>query len=60
MFREANKYVDVLPKEGCTLQEDFVVFDVSPYVAISSLISSDVCGVSYCRLLAATMAILTS
>ena len=43
-------------KRFCSLLEDFVVFDVSPIVEISSFVNSDASGMYYFRLLAATLA----
>ena len=40
----------------CSLLEDFVVFDVSPIVEISSFVNSDASGMYYFRLSAATLA----
>lgn len=40
------------------MQEDYVVFDISPSDEISSLVYSDVNGESFCRLTAANLAIL--
>ena len=56
VFREANKCVDALAKEVCSLLEDFVVFDVSPIVEISSFVNFDASGMYYFRLSTATLA----
>ena len=39
------------------MQEDFVVFDISPSDEISSFVYSDVNGESFCRLIAINLAI---
>ena len=39
------------------MQEDFVVFDISPSDEISSFVYSDVNGESFCRLIATNLAI---
>ena len=55
VFREANKCVDFLAKRGCSMREDFVVFYVSPSVELDQLLDSDINGLYYYRLVAATM-----
>lgn len=53
---EANKCVDALARRGCSLQEDFVVFNFPPSTDITSYVNSDADGLYYCRLSAATLA----
>lgn len=55
VFREANKCVDFLAKRGCSMREDFVIFYVSPSVELDQLLDSDINGLYYYRLVAATM-----
>ena len=58
MFREVKRVADAPAKQGCVMQEDFVVFDISPSDVISSCVYSDVDGESFCRLIATNLAIL--
>ena len=57
VFREANRVADALAKQGCVMQEDFVVFDISPSDEISFFVYSDVNGEIFCRLIATNLAI---
>ena len=59
-FWEANKCADALARRGCSLQEDFVVFDFPPYTDITSYVNSDTDGLNYCGLSAATLAAMVS
>lgn len=50
VYREAKKCADALARKGCTLWEDFVIFDVPPSFVISSFVCSNVNGVNYRKL----------
>ena len=60
VFREGNKCADALTKRGCSMPEDFVVFDLLPNCDISSLVNMDASSLYYCRLSGATLATLAS
>ena len=49
-----------MARRGCSLQEDFVVFDFPPYTDITSYVNSDADGLYYCGLSAATLAAMVS
>ena len=49
-----------MARRGCSLQEDFVVFDFPPYTDITSYVNSDTDGLYYCGLSAATLAAMVS
>ena len=55
-FREANRCADALARRGCSLQEDFVIFDFPPSVEIESYVTTDANGMYYGRLTTATLA----
>ena len=55
-FREENRCADALSRRGCSLQEDFVVFDNPPSMEIESYVNSDANGLYYGRLTTATLA----
>ena len=44
MFREANKGVDSLAKEACSLTFDFVVLDDPPTPNLNVIVNSDANG----------------
>ena len=56
VFREANKCADWLGKWGCSMQEDFAVFDFPFTADLETLLAKDINGLYYCRLAAASMA----
>ena len=56
VFREANKCADWLGKWGCSMQEDFAVFDFPFTADLETLSAKDINGLYYCRLAAASMA----
>ena len=56
MFREANKCADLLAKRGCSLIENFVVFDTSPFDELNVLLEADRNGLYYYRHIANTLA----
>ena len=55
-FREVNKCANFLAKRGCSIREDFVIFDVSPSVELDQLLDLDINGLYYYRLVAVAMA----
>lgn len=57
MFQEANKCADALARKGCTFQENFVIFDVPPSNDIAALVFADENGESFCKHVAANLAI---
>ena len=59
-FKEANRYADALARIGCSLKEDFVVFDNPPSVEIESYVTTDANGMYYGRLTTATLATVAS
>ena len=60
VYQEANRCADALARKGCTLQEDFVIFDVPLSSVISSFMCLEVNGVNYCRPSTTNLAILAS
>ena len=58
--REANRCADALVRRGCSLQEDFVIFDFLPSVEIKSYVTTDANGMYYGRLATATLATMAS
>ena len=60
VFREANKYTDFLARRGCSMREDFVIFDAPPSVDLVNLLVSDVNGRFDLRLIAMTLASVAS
>ena len=42
MFREANNYVDILAKRGCSMMENFDVFGATPFDDLNVLLDVDV------------------
>ena len=60
VYQEANKCANALATRGCAMQDDYVVFDSSPFDDISSLVYFDVNGESFCRLTTTNLAILAS
>ena len=59
-FREANRCAEALARIGCSLKEDFVVFDNPPSVEIESYVTTDANGMYYGRLTTATLATMDS
>ena len=56
VFRESKQMCQPFGKKGCSMQEDFVLFDSPPTsVEFDSLLASDMNGLCYCRLVAATL-----
>ena len=60
VFREANKCVNALARKGCNSQEEFVIFYVPPSDDISALVYADENGESFCRHVAANLAVLAA
>ena len=56
VFREANKCANLLAKKGCSLMENFVVFDTSPFDELNVLLEADRNGLYYYRHIANTLA----
>ena len=56
VFREANKCADLLAKRGCSLLENFFVFDTSPSDDLNILLEADRNGLYYYRHVANTLA----
>ena len=56
VFREVNKCVDFLVRRGCSMREDFIIFDAPPSIDLVNLLVSDVNGRSDLRLVATTLA----
>ena len=56
VFREANKCTDLLAKRGCSLLENFVVFDTSPSDDLNVLFEADRNGLYYYSHVANTLA----
>ena len=56
VFREANKCVDLLAKKGCSMQEDFALFDFLPSFDFDTILAMDCNGLHYCRLVTANLA----
>ena len=56
VFREANKCADFLARRGCSMREDFVIFDAPPSANLVNLLVLDVNGRSDMRLVAMTLA----
>ena len=56
VFREASKCADWLAKWGCSMQEDFAVFDFPFTADLETLLAKDINGLYHCRLAAASMA----
>lgn len=50
VFREANKYADFLATRGCSMREEFVIFDVPPSGDLVNLLVSDINGRSELKL----------
>ena len=59
-FREVNRCADALARRGCSLQDDFVIFDTPPSVEIESYVTTDANGMYYGRLNTATLATMAS
>ena len=60
VFRETNKCTDFLARRGCSMRENFVVFDAPPSIDLVNLLVSDVNGQSNLRLVATTLASVAS
>ena len=56
VYREANQCADFLAKRGCSMMENFAVFDFPPSVDMLILIDSDKNGLYYYRHVANTLA----
>ncbi|KAK7828284.1 hypothetical protein CFP56_030433 [Quercus suber] len=59
VFQEGNKCSDALARKGCNSQEEFVFFDVPPS-NVSTLVYAYEIGESFCRQVAANLAILAA
>ena len=59
VFRETNKCVNLLAKRGCSLVENFVVFDTSPSNDLNVLLEADKNELYYYRHVANTLASVT-
>ena len=55
VYREANQCADFLAKRGCSMRENFVVFDISPSVDLNILIEFDKNGLYYYKCVANTL-----
>ena len=60
VFREANKCTDFLVKRGCSMMENFVMFDTSPSDDLNVLLNADMNGLYYYRCVANTLASVAS
>ena len=60
VYREANQCADFLAKRGCSMRENFVVFDISPSIDLNILIDSNKNGLYYYRRVANTLASVVS
>ena len=60
VFREANKCTDFLVKRGCSMMENFVMFDTSPSDDLNVLLNADMNGLYYYRRVANTLASVAS
>ncbi|KAL0001603.1 hypothetical protein SO802_015384 [Lithocarpus litseifolius] len=60
VFREANKCADFLARRGCSMREEFVIFDAPPFVDLANLLVLYVNGWSDLRLVATTLASMAS
>ena len=56
VFREANKYTDLLAKKGCSLWDDFVQFDSPPSSDFEFVLAMDCNGLYVCRIVNANVA----
>ena len=56
VYREVNQCADFLAKRGCSMMENFVVFDFPPFADMYILIDSDKNGLYYYRHVANTLA----
>ena len=59
-FREANRCTDALARKGCSLQEDFLIFNNPPSVEIEFYVTTDADGMYYSRLTTVTLATMAS
>ena len=60
MFREANKCANFLAKRGCSMMENFVVFDNSRSNDLNVLLDANMNGLCYYRRVANTLASVAS
>ena len=60
VYREANQCADFLAKRGCSMMENFAVFDFPPSIDMLILIDSDKNGLYYYRHVANTLAFVDS
>ena len=60
VFREANKCTDFLVKRGCSMMENFVMFDTFPSDDLNVLLNADMNGLYYYRRVANTLASVAS
>ncbi|XP_075670215.1 uncharacterized protein LOC142639980 [Castanea sativa] len=60
VFREANRCVDLLAKRGCSMLENFVMFDTSPFEDLNVLLDADMNGLYYYRHVANTLVFVAS
>ena len=60
VFREANKCTDFLVKRGCSMMENFVMFDTSPFDDLNVLLNADMNRLYYYRRVASTLASVAS
>ena len=62
VFREANKCMDLLARWGCSMQEEFTIFEPPLLFSVDfiSLLTSDMYGVYFCRLASPTLVSVTS
>ena len=60
VYREVNQCVDFLAKRGCSMMENFAVFDFPASTDLNILIDSDKNGLYYYRRVANTLASVAS
>ena len=60
VYRKVNKCADFLAKKGCSMREDFVIFDVSPSDDLDKLLVFDVNGLYCYRQVVTTLASIVS
>ena len=60
VFRETNKCAYFLARRGCSIRENFVIFDAPPSIDLVNLLVLDVNGRSDLRLVAMTLASMAS
>ena len=56
VYREVNRCVDLLAKQGYCMRVDFAIYDTPPSVELDRLLLADVNGLYYYRQIASTLA----